>query len=85
MVVEAANSILGRLGDEMFAIIKEELEAYHGIKLDAGVSLSLDDLDSALQNLVGIGAARWLMLEIRAEIDYLSNEDIPIRNIVSIA
>ena len=59
----------------MFGILKEELASYHGITLSAGDDpFSLDELQIALQKLVGDGAARWLMLEICAEIDFLKNE-----------
>ena len=75
--LEAAISVLGRLGEMMFATVKEELARYHGIALAAGSPFTLDELESALRNLLGDGAAKWLMLEITAEIDYLS-DDSPI-------
>lgn len=58
----------------MFAILKEELANYHDIRLTAAAQFTLEELQTALQKLVGEGAAKWLMFEISAEIDYLSNE-----------
>jgi hypothetical protein len=81
--LESAISVLGRLGDMMFATIKEELARYHGITLAVGSPFTLDELDSALQNLVGDGAAKWLMLEITAEIDYLSNDSFVVQSVLA--
>lgn len=81
--VEAAISVLGRLGDMMFAAIKDELAKYHGISLAIGSQFTLDDLEIALRKLVGDGAGKWLMLEISAEIDYLSTDGAVVQNVLA--
>jgi hypothetical protein len=81
--VEAAYSVLSRLGDSMFEILKEGLAEYHHITLNAGSRFSMDELEAALRDLVGGGAAKWLMLEIAAEIDFLAREHFAkARNVV---
>jgi hypothetical protein len=82
-MLEATISVLGRLGDMMFVTIKEELARYHGIALTASSPFTLDELEFALRNLVGHGAAKWLMLEITAEIDYLSNDSFVVQTVLA--
>lgn len=72
--VEAANAVLGRLGDSMFSILRDELETCHGIRLNVGANFTLDQISAALRDLVGAGAAQWLMTEIENEIDFLSGD-----------
>jgi hypothetical protein len=81
--LEAAISVLGRLGDMMFSAIKDELVRYHGISLTIGSRFTLDELEAALRDLIGGGAAKWLMLEISAEIDYLSNDSYVVQNVIA--
>lgn len=80
--LEATISVLSRLGDMMSAAINDELARYHGIFLTIGSQFTLDELETALRNLIGDGAAKWLMLEISAEIDYLSNDNYVVQNVI---
>jgi len=73
--VEAANSILGRLGETMLSALKDNLARGYHIRLDGTSSFSLDYLHLALRELLGERPARWLTDEIQAEITCLLDEE----------
>lgn len=72
--VEAANAILARLGDDAFTSLKHDLFRNYGIILEDRSSYTLADLETALQDLLGADAERFLIREILKEIALLDSE-----------
>ena len=69
--VGAVNRVLQRLGEDLQDVVKFHLSRHYHIKLDESgmVTCSLEELSSALQKLIGQGAAELLMQEIYLELD----------------
>jgi len=69
----AANQVLKRLGIDMYNVVQWHLSRHYQIRLAPGdrSSCSLGELNAALQNLIGPGAAELIMQDIYVELDEL--------------
>ena len=74
--VEATNAILGRLGKDVFDGLKRDLQNNFKIELTKHTSFTLNDLDLALQKLLGEQSARLIMRTIEGEIERLAHDDM---------
>jgi hypothetical protein len=70
-MVEAIKSVFAELGDENIAVLKENLKRDYVIDL-ATNTFTLEELQIALQRLIGTGGATLLVREIRNEIAILA-------------
>jgi hypothetical protein len=73
---EAIASVLTRLGESMFVMLKLTLAQDHKINIDKDESYKLEDLHLALQKIVGPHGASLLIREVRDEIDLLSKQQL---------
>jgi len=65
---EAISAILGILGDENLAILKRSLSKDYSIDLDKVSFYTLEELQLALQQILGSGGAVLIIREIRLKI-----------------
>jgi hypothetical protein len=72
----AIKSILSRLGDEMFTMLKQSLAQDYQIDLDWDDAYTLEELQIALQRIVGFNGANLLMAEIHREIEVLMAQNV---------
>ncbi|MGI0048151.1 MAG: hypothetical protein ACREAW_01290 [Nitrososphaera sp.] len=72
----AADQVLKRLGIDIYDVVKFHLSHRYNIRLDDNAKpfFSLEELDAALENLIGRGAAELIMQDIYVEIDALSTK-----------
>jgi hypothetical protein len=74
--VEAANAILARLGDEALTRLKQDLFRGYGILLEDKTTYNFTTLQTALNDLLGSDAERFLTREILREMELLQSDDI---------
>jgi hypothetical protein len=73
---EAITAVLTRLGESIFVMLKLTLIQDHKINIDSNDSYTLEELQLALQRIVGPNGSSLLMREIRNEIRILSEQQI---------
>jgi len=75
----AANQVLKRMGMDMYNVVQWHLSHHYHIRLapDDKSSYSLEELNTALQNLIGPGAAELIMQDIYLELEELSSTSRP--------
>lgn len=69
---EAITAVLTRLGEPMFVLLKLNLVQDYKINIDKNDTYTLQQLQIALQRIVGPGGASLLIREIRREIELLA-------------
>lgn len=69
---EAIAAVLTRLGETMFVMMKLSLAQDFRINIDKNDSYTLEELQAALQKIVGPDGANLLMREIYREIEILA-------------
>ena len=70
--VGAVNSVLGSLGEELFSILRDHLQRYYKITLGDDALFTLEELQIALQRMLGDESARLMISEIHYRINDLS-------------
>jgi hypothetical protein len=72
----ATNTVLQRLGQDVYEIVKFHLARYHNIKLDQynRLSCNIVELGAAMQKLIGSYAAELIIQEIYVELDELASK-----------
>lgn len=73
--VQAATSVLGRLGGEVYEDLRYSLQRDYKIELTKISSYTLESLHDALQEILGAESARMLLRTIQAEIRSLNDAD----------
>ena len=71
---QAVQEVLDRLGEETSVDLKQKLARDYGIRLDNMHAFRLEDLESALGDLVGGYSSAFLMREIHREIEMLARQ-----------
>lgn len=74
--VEATSAILARLGDDVYQTLKRDLQNQFKIELSKHTSYSLDELNKALQGLLGENSARLIIRTIYGEIARLAQDEL---------
>ena len=73
---EAIAAVLTRLGEGMYVMLKLTLIQDYRINIDSNDACTLDELQLALQQIVGPNGSSLLMREIRNEIRILSEQQL---------
>jgi hypothetical protein len=73
---EAIAAVLTRLGEGMFVMLKLTLMQDHKINIDRDDSYTLEELQLALQRIVGPNGSSLLIREIGNEISILSGQQV---------
>jgi hypothetical protein len=73
---EAITAVLLRLGESMFVMLKLTLAQDYKINLDRNDSYTIEELQIALQRIVGPDGSSLLVREIRNEIRMLAEQQI---------
>jgi hypothetical protein len=73
---EAVAAVLTRLGEGMFAMLKLCLAQDHKINIDKNDSYTLEELQIALQKIVGPHGSSLLIREIVKEVEMLARQQM---------